>query len=187
MTKSVVNNIKNIAIVVSTVAMFFSCTNSAKEVKDFLADKNLPIGEAFDIVHQHTDSGRIDVKMRAPLMLDFSNRENHPYTLFPKGIEITTIDVSGDSTTIKGDYATNYKNTQVSEIKNNVVILNHAQKNKLLTNQIYWDQKTHYFFTERKFAFYTATDTIYGTGFEATEDLENWWVKNQTGVISVRE
>ena len=61
MTKSVVNILKNIVIVLS-ITMFFSCTNSAKEVKDFLADKNLPIGEAFDIVHQHTDSGRIDVK-----------------------------------------------------------------------------------------------------------------------------
>ena len=186
MTKSVVNIIKNIVIVLS-IAMFFSCKNSAKEVKDFLADKNLPIGEAFNIVHQHTDSGRIDVKMRAPLMLDFSNRDNHPYTLFPDGIEITTIDISGDSTTIKGDYAKSYKKTEVSEIKNNVVIVNHAQRNKLLTDQIYWDQKTHYFFTEKKFAFYTATDTIYGTGFEATEDLENWWVKNQTGIISIKE
>lgn len=186
MTKSVVNILKNIVIVLS-ITMFFSCTNSAKEVKDFLADKNLPIGEAFDIVHQHTDSGRVDVKMRAPLMLDFSNREDHPYTVFPDGITIINIDISGDSITIKGDYARSYKKTEVSEIKNNVVIVNHAQKNKLLTDQIYWDQKTHYFFTEKKFAFYTATDTIYGTGFEATEDLENWWVKNQTGVLSIRE
>lgn len=186
MTKSVVNKIKNIVVVLS-IAMFFSCTNSAKEIRDFLADKNLPIGEAFDIIHKHTDSGRIDVKMTAPLMLDFSNRENHPYTEFPNGIKITTFEVNGDSTTVQGDYARSYKKTEVSEIKNNVVILNHSQKNKLLTDQIYWDQKTHYFFTEKKFAFYTATDTIYGTGFEATEDLDKWWVKNQTGVITIKE
>ena len=40
--------LRNIAIVIS-IAMFFSCTNDAKEVRDFLADKNLPIGEALDI------------------------------------------------------------------------------------------------------------------------------------------
>ncbi len=186
MTKSVVNNIKCIAVVFAS-AMFFSCTNDVKEVRDFLADKNLPIGEAFNINHKHTDSGRVDIKMKAPLMLDFSNRENHPYNEFPKGIKITTIEKNGDSITVVGDYAKSYRKTEVSEIKNNVVIINYAQKNKLVTEQIYWDQKTHYFFTEKKFTFYTPTDTIYGAGFESTEDLKTWWVKNQSGVINIKE
>lgn len=186
MTNSVVNKLKNIAVVIS-IAMFFSCTNDAKKVGDSLADKNLPIGEASNISHKHTDSGRIDVKMKAPLMLDFTNRKNHPYSEFPKGLTITTIDEKGDSITITGDYARNYQKTEVSEIKKNVIILNHTEKNRLETDQVFWDQKAHYFFTETKFAFYTAIDTIYGTGFEASEDLETWWVKNQTGVISIRE
>ncbi|PKP13769.1 MAG: LPS export ABC transporter periplasmic protein LptC [Bacteroidetes bacterium HGW-Bacteroidetes-3] len=186
MTKSVVNKVKSIAVVL-TAAMLFSCTNDVKEVRDFLADKNLPIGEAYNINHKHTDSGRVDIKMKAPVMFDFSNREKHPYSEFPKGIKITTIEKNGDSITVEGDYAKSYRNTEVSEIKNNVVVVNYAQKNKLLTDQIYWDQKTHYFFTEKKFTFYTVTDTIYGTGFEATEDLKTWWVKNQSGVINIKE
>ncbi|MGV8947497.1 MAG: LPS export ABC transporter periplasmic protein LptC [Lutibacter sp.] len=186
MTKSVVNKIKSIAMVFTT-AMLFSCTNSVKEVRDFLADKNLPIGEAYNINHKHTDSGRVDIKMRAPVMLDFGNRENHPYNEFSKGIKITTIEKNGDSVTVEGGYAKSYRRTEVSEIKDNVVVTNYAQKNKLVTEQIYWDQKTHYFFTEKKFTFYTLTDTIYGTGFEATEDLKTWWVKNQSGVINIKE
>jgi LPS export ABC transporter protein LptC len=181
MTKSVVNKIVNIAVVLS-IAMFFSCTNSAKEVRDFLADKNLPIGEAYDIDHKHTDSGRIDVKMK-----DFANRENHPYSEFPEGIKIISIEQNGDSTTIEGGYAKSYTKTEVSEIKGNVVIYNYGQKKKLVTQQIFWDQKTHYFFTEKKFTFYTLTDTINGFGFEASEDLKHWWVKNQSGVINIKE
>jgi hypothetical protein len=127
MTKSIVNHIKSIAVVLAS-AMFFSCTNDVKEVRDFLADKNLPIGEAFNINHKHTDSGRVDIKMRAPVMLDFSNRENHPYNEFPKGIKITSIEKNGDSITVVGDYAKSYRKTEVSEIKNNVVIINYAQK-----------------------------------------------------------
>ncbi|WP_247649216.1 LPS export ABC transporter periplasmic protein LptC [Lutibacter sp. B1] len=186
MTKSIVHKIKNIAVVLTT-AMFFSCTNDIKEIRDFLADKNLPIGEAYNINHVHTDSGRVDIKMKAPLMLDFSNRDKHPYSEFPKGIKISTIEKNGDSVTIEGSYAKSYSNTEVSEIRDNVIIYNYAQKHKLITDQVYWDQKTHYFFTEKKFIFYTLTDTIYGTGFEASEDLKTWWVKNQSGVINVRE
>jgi LPS export ABC transporter protein LptC len=186
MTKSIVHKIRGIAIVFS-IAMFFSCTNDAKEVRDFLADKNLPIGEAVNINLKHTDSGRVDIRMKAPLMLDFGNRENHPYSEFPKGIKITTIEKNGDSTVIQGDYAKTYSKTNVAEIKNNVVIYNYAKKNKLETSEIFWDQKTHYFFTEKSFAFYTVSDTIYGTGFEATEDLDVWWVKNQSGVIEIKD
>ena len=186
MTKSVENKVLNIAIVL-TMAMFFSCKNDAKVVRDFLADKNLPIGEAYHINHSHTDSGRVDIKMRAPVMLDFSNRSKHPYSEFTKGIKITTIDKNGDSITIEGGYAKIYKETEVAEIKNNVVIYNYAQQNKLVTDQLFWDQKSNYYFTEKKFTFYTATDTIKGVGFEASEDLKSWWVKNQSGVINVKE
>ncbi len=186
MTKSVINTIKSIAVVF-TMAMLFSCTNDVKEVRDFLADKNLPIGEAFNIDHRHTDSGRVNIRMRAPVMLDFDNRRKHPYSEFPKGIKITTIEKNGDSITIEGGYAKSFKKTEVAEIKNNVVIYNYSEKNKLETEQIFWDQKTHYFFTEKKFTFYTQTDTIHGTGFEASEDLKIWWVKNQSGVINIRE
>ncbi len=186
MTKSVVNRIKSIATVL-LVAMLFSCTNDVKEVRDFLADKNLPIGEAYNINHIHTDSGWVNIKMKAPIMLDFGNRSSHPYSEFPKGIKITSIDKNEDSITVEGDYAMAYTKTEISEIKKNVIIINYADKSKLKTEQIYWDQKSHYYFTEKKFTFYTLTDTIKGTGFEASEDLKNWWVKNQSGIINIKE
>ena len=186
MTKSVVNKIKSITTVL-TLVMLFSCTNDAKEVRDFLADKNLPIGEAHNIVHRHTDSGRVNIKMRAAVMLDFGNRSKHPYSEFPEGINITTIEKNGDSVTIFGDFARIYNKTEVAEIKENVVIYNYAQKSKLETDQIFWDQKSNYYFTEKRFTFYSVTDTIHGIGFEASEDLKSWWVKNQTGVVNIKE
>ncbi|HKJ06845.1 MAG TPA: LPS export ABC transporter periplasmic protein LptC [Flavobacteriaceae bacterium] len=186
MTKLVVHKILNIAVVFTT-AMFFSCKNNPKEVRDFLADKNLPIGEAYNIDHKHTEAGKVNIKMQAPVMLDFSNRENHPYSEFPKGIRIVTINEENDSTTIEGNYAKTYAKTNVSEIRGNVVVHNYANKRILKAEEMYWDQKTDYFFTEKKFTFYTATDTIYGTGFEATKDLKKWWVKNQSGTIQIKE
>ena len=97
-------------------------------------------------------------------------------------------DTSPENITIVKEYYSNYRLIKsISEIKDNVVIINYAKKNKLETSEIFWDQKTHYFFTEKRFVFYTLTDTIYGTGFEASEDLDVWWVKNQSGVIEIKE
>ena len=187
MAKSIADTIKDIAIVF-TIAMSFSCTNDVKEVRDFLADKNLPITEAHIFSHLRTDSGRVDMRMRAPIMKDFGNRTEHPYSEFTEGIILTTIDKKLDSVTIEGDYAITYTKTGVSEIRENVVIYNHANKHKLVTSQIYWDKNTNYFFTEKNFVLYTPTDTIPGRGFESDENLQSWWVRNmRNGVINIKE
>ena len=177
----------NIAII-CLIAMFFSCTNSKKEVRDFLADKNLPVGSAKNIYHVHKDSGRITSKTKAPVFYDFSNRKEHPYNEFPKGIKIITINKQGtDSTTISGNYALTYNKTKVSEIRGNVVITNHTKQTKLETNQLFWDQQEHYFFTEDGFRFTTPESVINGFGFESNEDLTKWMAKDITGDIETTQ
>ena len=173
----------NIATII-LVAMFFSCTNSAKEVRDLLADKNMPIGVAKNTNHVYKDSGRITSRLITPLLYDFSNRDAHPYSEFPKGVKIVTIDISGvDSTTIKGSYGISYSKTAISEITGDVVITNHTDKVKLETNQLFWDQREKYFFTEDGFRLTTPRDTINGFGFEAKENLTKWIAKDITGSI----
>ena len=169
-------------------AMLFSCTNNAKQVKDFLAAKNLPIGVAKDIYHVYKDSGKITSKLRAPLMYEFSNRKEHPYTEFPKGIEIISFKNKGkDSVTIKGDYGLSYAKTAISEIKGNVVIYNHTDSTKLITNQLFWDERTGFFFTEDKFILTTPTNIINGVGFESKENLSKFSAKEITGNLETTE
>ena len=79
------------SVVILMATLFFSCTNDIKEVRDFLADKNLPIGVAENINMVYKDSGNITTKMLSPLLYDFSNRKEHPYTEFPEGLHITKI------------------------------------------------------------------------------------------------
>jgi len=167
--------------------LLFSCTNKITEVRDFLADKNLPIGSAEQINMIYKDSGNITTKMISPLLLDYSNREEHPYTEFPEGIHITKIYSNGDSLTVDGNYAISYSKTNVSEIKEKVIVINHNENYTLKTSQVFWDQKYHFYITEKPFVFITPTDTLEGEGFEATEDLKKWHVKNNSGVLQVKE
>lgn len=176
-----------ISVVGICSTMLFSCGNTDKEIRDFLADKNLPMLKVNDVHLIHTDSGRVDVKLRAPLLKDFSNREQHPYTEFPDGVEIINIKKK-DSIQIKGNYAISYSKTNISDIKGNVIIYNYVNKNKLKTSQIFWDQKSKIFFTEERFVLYTPTDTIPGRGFESDEGLKNWNFQNlRNGSVKVEE
>lgn len=166
--------------------MLFSCTNSTQEVKDFLATKNLPTGIAKNAFHVYKDSGRVTSKLITPLLYDFSNRKNHPYNEFPKGIKIVNFE-GKDSVTITGDYALTYSKTLVSEIKGDVVILNHKENTRLETEQLFWDQNTNYFFSEKAFTLMTLTDTINGVGFECKEDLTEHLAKKTTGKLETTE
>ena len=164
-----------------------SCGNDIKEVQDFLADKNLPIGVAKNINLIHTDSGRLKTRLIAPVLNDFSNRKAHPYQEFPEGIQITSFDPQGDSITLTANYTRSYSLTAISEIKDNVVVINHKDNTKLYTDQLFWDQNTHYIYTEKAFRLITQTDTINGKGFESNEDLSKVTMKDISGTIYVNE
>ncbi|HFS66641.1 MAG TPA: LPS export ABC transporter periplasmic protein LptC [Flavobacteriia bacterium] len=179
--------IKSIATIL-LVAMLFSCENDQKKVKDFIADKNLPISVTKNIYLIHTDSGKVKSKMLTKLLHDFSNRYKHPYQEFPKGIKLTTFEKNGDSTTITANYARTYKNTQVSEIKGNVIVINHKKNMKLATEQLFWDQKENYFFSNKKTILISGNDTLIGAdGFDANADLTNANMMNNKGKLEIIE
>jgi len=169
------------------VAMFFSCGNEIKEVEDFLAEKNLPIGVVKDIYLVYTDSGIIKTKLISPVMNDFSNRKEHPYTEFPDGIKIINYDEKGDSVILTADYSVTYTKTNISEVKNNVKVVNYADETTLNTNQLFWDSGEHYIYTEKKFTLITKSDSIFGVGFESSEDLTKLNMKSISGTIFVNE
>jgi len=171
----------------SLVAFFFSCGNDIQEVQDFLADKNLPVGVAKSVHLIHTDSGAVKTKLITPLLNDFSNRRTHPYQEFPEGIQITTFDKNKDSVTLTANYCRSYAKTGISEVKDNVIVINHKDQSKLYTEQLFWDQNTHYIYTEKAFKLITKTDTINGKGFESKEDLSKVIMKDISGAIYVNE
>ena len=173
---------------ISLVAMLFSCTNNSNEVRDFFATKNLPIGVTKEMHHIYKDSGKITSRLITPLLKDFSNRKEHPYNEFPEGLILTSYENNGkDSITISGNYALTYTKTQVSEIIGNVVITNHTDESVLRTEQLYWVQKTDYFFSEKKFKLTTPTRQMIGTGFESKKDLTKFLAKKMAGEGLIKE
>jgi LPS export ABC transporter protein LptC len=177
--------LKSITVLTITV-MLFSCSNNTQEVRDFLATKNLPIGVAKKAFHVYKDSGRITSKLITPLLHDFSNRKQHPYNEFPKGVKIINFE-GKDSVTVTGNYALSYTKTEISELVGNVVVINHSENSKLETEQLFWDQNTQYFFSEKAFTLSTLKDTIYGVGFECKEDLSQHLAKKTIGNLETTE
>jgi len=80
-------------------------------------------------------------------MLDYSNVD-FPFTEFPKGIDVTLYDKNDKKTFVRSDYAISYAGTDIIDLQGNVKIT--TQDGQLLqTEQLYFDQKNEWFFTEK--------------------------------------
>jgi LPS export ABC transporter protein LptC len=181
MKKQVSNTLYYIVTLVS-VAMFFSCEDTLKDVQKFKQNSFFPIGEA-DTVHLiYTDSGKVKSTLKSPKMLDYSQIKN-PYTEFPKGVLVTILDGVSDTTTIKADYAISYKKTDIIDLQGNVVISSNDGK-KLMTSQLYFDQKNEWFFTEKYFKFTDAEGSyLEGPGVDFSKDFKIFNTQNSKGEV----
>ena len=151
-------------------AVLFSCESNFKEVQKINYSEFVPSGEAINFNLKYTDSGRIKSVLISPKMLDYAAVE-FPFTEFPQGIDVTMYDSKGKRTFIKADYAVTFKGTDIIDLQHNVKIT--TETNQMLeTEQLYFDQKNEWFFTEKKFKFTDPKGVSYGEGIDFSKDFK---------------
>jgi len=129
-----------------------------------------PSGDADSINLKYTDSGRITANLISPKMLDYATVE-FPYTEFPKGMHLTLYDKNGKQTFVDANYAVQHKKTQIIDLQGNVKISGQNGE-RLETEQLYYDQKNEWFFTEKRFKFTSPKGVSYGQGIDFSKDFK---------------
>lgn len=184
MNKKNTYNILNIVMLVC-MAMFFSCNNSLKEVQKIGVSENEPIGVAENINLKHTDSGRVTANLISTKMLDYSNRD-FPYNEFVDGLTLYLYDDKNQKSTIIADYAIIYSETDLIDLQGNVVITT-QDGNVLKSDQLFYDQKKQWLFTNNAVTFQTKTDVIHGNGFDSDTKFKKAEVLEVTGIITMED
>ena len=153
---------------VATVAVLLmvGCESNFKEVQKINFSEFMPSGEA-------------------EKMLDYSNVE-FPFTEFPKGINVTMYDSNGKRTFITSDYAVTFKGTDLIDLQKNVKISNETGQ-FLETEQLYFDQKNEWFFTEKKFKFTDPKGVSFGEGIDFSKDFKIVNSQRINGIIDEAE
>ena len=184
MGKQITYNILNIVTVI-TVTMFFSCNDSFKQVQKIGISENEPIGEDYNINLKYTDSGRVTANLISTKSLDYSNRD-FPFNEFVDGVTLHVYDKDNNKSTVTADYAIVYSNTDLIEMQNNVVITTHDNK-VLKTDQLFYDKRKEWLFTNEPVSFKTETDIINGNGFDSNSKFTNAEVLEVTGIITLED
>ena len=175
---------KNIVPLV-VVAMFFSCNNTLKEVQGLDVASYAPLSIAENINTKYTDSGRLTVILISPKMVNFTNRE-FPFYKFPEGIDLTLFDDDQNKNTVTSDHAIVYEETDLIDLQGNVVLTT-STNDTLFTEQLFYDQKKEWLFTNHPVKFRTKDYITNGVGFDSNKNFTNAQVLEVNGRIFIDE
>lgn len=172
-------------ILLVSLAVLMGCESNFKEVQKSTFSEFVPSGEADTINLKYTDSGRITAVLISPKMKEYGS-VSFPFTEFPKGVDVTLYDKNQKKTYVKSDYATSFKLTNIIDLKGNVKIRT-EEGQSLETEQLYFDQKNEWFFTENKFKFTDPKGVSYGKGIDFSKDFKVINSQSITGEIESAE
>lgn len=177
--------LKSIAVSVLT-AMLFSCEGNLKEVKEMEKDFLQPQSKIYDINLFYTDSGAVRANLRSPLMLDYSNRD-FPFREFPQGIELDFFEQDSSKNNIVSDYAIQYLETGLIDLRDNVKIL--TSDSTILTGpQLYWDQQREWLFTDYPYTLKLPNGARnQGEGFDSDQKFNTFNSRSNTGIQYIQD
>jgi LPS export ABC transporter protein LptC len=177
--------LKNNSIIVFAAIIFtmFSCESNFKDVHRINTVAFSPVGQTENINLKYTDSGKVKAILVSPLMLDYSNLQ-YGFNEFPKGVNVTLLDESSKKSYVVSDYAITYAKTDIIDLQGNVKITSNDGK-VLQTDQLYYDQKNEWFYTEKKFKFTDGEGGyLEGPGIDFSKDFRIFNMQRNKGQIN---
>ena len=168
-------------VTVLTVITLFSCEGSYSDIQRFNIKDEIPVAEGRDIDVKYTDSGRVVTNLNAPLLNDYSNCD-FSYQEFPQGVEVRFWNEADEMSIVTSDYAIRYEGTSLVDLRENVVLIT-SDSMELRAEQLYWDQKHRWVFTDNPYRI-KFKDGSYndGQGFDSSEDFNTFLSRANTGV-----
>ncbi len=182
-------NHKNIfyaAAFIMSCCFLYSCENDEKKIND-LTKRVVLKEEAINIESFLSQDGKMKAKLKAPLMLRVA--ADTLYVEFPKSLHV---DFFGDSsssieTWLDSRYGKYFEQLGKVYLRDSVTVIT-AKGDTLKSPDLWWDQNTKLFYTDKFATYHGIGKSIYGgKGLTATQDLNSVIFNDPTGVVQVSE
>jgi len=171
------------AVLIAGTALLSSCDKRELPVRE-LQIRELPSLSARDVETMYSDSGKVTLLVRTPLIQQFSNEEQ-PYTLFPEGLTVLFYDKKTEpQASISAQYARYTEKDELWELRDSVVAVN-TDGDILETELLFWSEPRESVWSDRFVRITGKDQIIMGTGFESDPRLSKWKIKNVTATIYV--
>jgi len=179
-------SLKGIVIVTLAVAMLFSCKkNDVEIVRNLTQTDSLPSQSVIRLETVYTDSGKIKIRVKAPLVNRFASGEKKEQNkvFFPQGILVFFYNSNGVvKASIIAKHAIYHENQKLWEASDSVVAKN-INDEILNTELLYWDEKAEKIYSPKFVKITTDDQVIFGEGFESDQAMSAWTITHVKGTI----
>jgi len=172
-----------LTLFIPCLLFLLACENDP-EVVNNTNQRRPNIEEAFKIESYLSQGGHQRAKLVAPYMKRFTLDTS--YLEFPRSLHVNFFDSLGKvESQVDARYG-KYLETQSKVYLRDSVVAFNVKGDTLRSPDLWWDQNTKKFYTDKYVRFKSATKQIYGgKGFEADQDLSHYIIFQPTGIILV--
>jgi lipopolysaccharide export system protein LptC len=165
--------------------LFMGCENDVKQIKD-LTEKKILKEEAIQIEGYLSEEGKMKAKLTAPLMLRVA--ADTLYVEFPNTLHVDFYDDSAAiESRLDSKYGKYFENMGKVYLRDSVIVIN-TKGDTLRALDLWWDQNTKLFYSDKYTQFNRKGDVYYGNnGMEATQDLTRFTLYNGGGKMKTPE
>lgn len=182
-TKPNINGYLRNIVLIFIGAMFFSCENNLTVIDSLKVDENSPIESSYNVNLEYTDSGKVVMVLKSPEINRFVTSDE--FLEMPQGMAMEFYDSLGNiKSTITANYSINYIKKKIMKAENNVIATN-SKGQKLLTEELIWNQNTHKIYTDKRVKVISVDKILFGDGLTSDEQFEDWEISNPTGDITM--
>lgn len=166
--------------------MLLSCGNPTSVIQQLASDDTLSGVVAYDIVFYRSDSGIVQVELRAPIMV--RQGEDTSYVEFPQGFQASIFDKNHHVTSeISADYGINHSKEKMVEARGNVSVENHQKGQSMYSDKLFWYQDTKMIYTRSKVRIIMPDKDITGDSLVSQEGFEEYTIYNGQATFEVED
>ena len=190
--------LKRFATVFTVAILFMSCGDNYERVGEEAVKPLFPQGIAKNFTLTYTETiesmgtqdsatSRVIAVLTSPISEDFDN-QRFKFKTFPEGLRVDFYDEKNNKSVIVADYGIVYSQTNLIDLRGNVVIESHDGK-KLETDQLYFDRKNNWIFTEASFKYTNPEDgtVMDGEGMDFNKDFTFFKAHKTYGLMTIKE
>lgn len=184
LSKSAQTLIGNITVFLAV--MLFSCGNPTSVIQQLASDDTLSGVVAYDIVFYRSDSGIVQVELKAPMMV--RQGDDSSYLEFPRGFQAVVFDKNHNvASEISADYGIHYGDQKLVKAVGNVSVINQQKDQRMYSDRLYWYQDSKIMHTRSAVRIIMPDKDIMGDSLTAMENFDEYTIYNGKASFEVED
>ena len=168
------------------IGMSFLAVLSCESRKELLNQEvyDGPTTQMWDIETMMTDSGKLAMKLSAPLQLDFENGDRS----YPEGLGLEYFGKNESAIcSFQSNSAYFTQSTNLWKGEGNVQVKNLDTGDELTTEELYWSPDNESFYTDKFVTILSEGEVHTGEGLKANQDFSTYQILKPSGTINLNE